>query len=207
MSADEQVTANFVATMPAAVGFDPPAFNVVSGRVPITESLQLWNSGGGTLNYRISADVPWVSIFPSAGVSIGQTNTHSIVLNTAAVSNGVSLGNLTINPTDGAASPQSVPISLSIESLVPPVQWQISLGGSGWEELSSVQQTTDGGYIIGGSSGLGSGTGNKSSPSFGVWDFWIARLDAGGNKLWDQSFGGLDDDKLGTVRQTTDGGF
>ena len=48
--------------------------------------------------------------------------------------------------------------------------------------------------------------GNKSSPNFGNADFWVVRLDAGGNKLWDQSFGGPADDLPAALAVTTDGG-
>src|SRR6185436_14425834 len=38
-------------------------------------------------------------------------------------------------------------------------------------------------------------------------DYWLVRVDANGNKLWDRSFGGTDYDWLGQVISLSDGGF
>jgi hypothetical protein len=53
-------------------------------------------------------------------------------------------------------------------------------------------------------SGVG---GNKSTPGYGVDDAWIVRLDAAGNKLWDQTVGGAAYEYLGEVVETPEGGF
>jgi hypothetical protein len=84
--------------------------------------------------------------------------------------------------------------------------WDRSFGGSGHDFLNSLQQTSDGGFILGGYSSSGA-DGNKSSPNFGLEDFWVVRLDAGGNKVWDLSLGGTGSDALRCLRQSADGGF
>jgi len=84
--------------------------------------------------------------------------------------------------------------------------WDRSFGGAGDDALYAIQQTSDGGFILGGYSGSGA-TGNKSSPNYGLEDFWIVRLDANGNKVWDRSYGGPDKDILFALQQTSDGGF
>ena len=83
--------------------------------------------------------------------------------------------------------------------------WDKSLGGS-YGDLNSIRQTVDGGYILGGVSVSGVSD-NKTSPNYGGYDYWVARLDANGNKLWDKSFGGSRDDSLTSLHQTRDGGF
>lgn len=84
--------------------------------------------------------------------------------------------------------------------------WEQSFGGSGDDRVKSLQQTVDGGFLLGGMSTSGL-TGNKSTPGFGGSDFWVVRLDALGNKLWEQSYGGAKDDELHALQQTADGGF
>ncbi len=84
--------------------------------------------------------------------------------------------------------------------------WEQTFGGSDYDALTSLQQTSDGGFLLGGVSASGAG-GLKTSPGFGGYDFWIIRVDASGNKLWDRSFGGQDNDWLYSVQQTADGGF
>jgi len=85
--------------------------------------------------------------------------------------------------------------------------WDKSFGGSDDDHLDCLQQTSDGGFILGGYSCSASGTGNKTSPKYGCSDFWVVRLNAEGNMLWDKSFGGSDVDHLDCLQQTSDGGF
>jgi hypothetical protein len=84
--------------------------------------------------------------------------------------------------------------------------WERSFGGGLYDRAKSVAMTSDGGFIVGASSSS-SFNGNKNSPNFGKTDYWLIRLDGDGNKIWDRSFGGLEEDYLQTVLQTSDGGF
>lgn len=84
--------------------------------------------------------------------------------------------------------------------------WDYTFGGVGTEKLYSVQQTSDGGYILGGSSNSGIGP-DKSQVGRGMEDFWIVKLDANGTKIWDKTFGGNLIDILYSIRQTPDGGY
>lgn len=85
-------------------------------------------------------------------------------------------------------------------------QWDKTFGGTQSERLHSLNQTSDGGYIIGGTSPSGIG-GDKTEPSWGFEDFWIIKTDSLGNKLWDKRFGGTGHDYLAQVNQTDDGGY
>jgi hypothetical protein len=84
--------------------------------------------------------------------------------------------------------------------------WDASYGGSGDDGLFCLQRTGDGGYILGGFSSSRA-DGNKVSPNFGGYDFWVVRINGAGEKLWDRSFGGTGDDMLFKLEQTSDGGF
>jgi hypothetical protein len=76
--------------------------------------------------------------------------------------------------------------------------WEKTFGGSGWDGGFSVQQTSDGGFIIAGATwSFGAGEG----------DVWLVKTDASGNIEWDRTFGGSRSDLGFSVQQTSDGGF
>ena len=76
--------------------------------------------------------------------------------------------------------------------------WNKTFGGNERDEGFSVKQTTDGGFII---------CGWTSSYGAGIHDVWLIKTDGNGNKLWDQTYGGSNNDWGTAVQQTTDGGF
>lgn len=84
--------------------------------------------------------------------------------------------------------------------------WDKSYGGNQPDHFSDMDQTSDGGFILGGTSSSGI-SGNKTSPHYGQGDAWVVRVDAQGNKLWDKSFGGTGHEGLSVVKETADGGF
>jgi hypothetical protein len=88
----------------------------------------------------------------------------------------------------------------------PPVVWQKVFGGPGSEAMEYVVKASDGGCLLVGQSRGGPG-GSKTSAGYGLDDGWVVRLDAAGNKLWDKSFGGTDQDYLYCIAETGDGGF
>jgi hypothetical protein len=76
--------------------------------------------------------------------------------------------------------------------------WTKTFGGAGYEMGNSVQQTTDGGYIV---------VGFTSSCGACNKDVYLIKTNAGGNLIWSKTFGGTDDDNGFSVQQTTDGGY
>lgn len=86
------------------------------------------------------------------------------------------------------------------------LQWDKTIGGNGDDVLSALQQTTDGGYLLGGSSQSGK-SGDRTGVNRGQSDYWIVKLDAGGNIQWDKAIGGNQSDNLRAMYQTSDGGY
>ncbi len=80
------------------------------------------------------------------------------------------------------------------------IKWQKTLGGNLGDYMTSVDETHDGGYIVGGYSSSDI-SGEKSENSKGGNDYWIVKLDSLGNKQWDKTFGGSGDDKLTGVAE------
>jgi hypothetical protein len=78
------------------------------------------------------------------------------------------------------------------------MEWQQTFGGSDGDYAKSVQQTTDGGYIM---------TGYTTSYAAVNADFYLVKADASGNMEWDSTFGANNDNLGYSVQQTTDGGY
>ncbi|MFV8324853.1 T9SS type A sorting domain-containing protein [Flavobacterium sp. ZS1P14] len=86
------------------------------------------------------------------------------------------------------------------------LDWQKSLGGSGFDLLQSIKNTKDGGFILAGTSNSGNDF-QKKDTCKGVTDFWIVKLDAKGGEQWQKTIGGSGQDELITAFQTRDGGY
>ncbi len=84
------------------------------------------------------------------------------------------------------------------------LQWEKNYGGSLNDEATSVQQATDGGYIVAGSTSSDNG---DISFNNGDEDFWIIKLNASGNLEWEKTYGGTNVDRAESIKQTPDGGY
>jgi gliding motility-associated-like protein len=78
------------------------------------------------------------------------------------------------------------------------IVWTKTIGGTGSDYAYSMDVTSDGGYILGG-----------TTTSFGAGgeDMYFVKLDAGGNIQWTKTVGGSGSDRGHEVVQTTDGGY
>ncbi len=86
------------------------------------------------------------------------------------------------------------------------IEYQKTLGGNGIDQLYSIRQTADGGYICGGWS-ESNVTGDKTEPSNGGSDYWVIKLDTALAIEWQNTIGGNNSDLLYDISQTADGGF
>ncbi len=79
------------------------------------------------------------------------------------------------------------------------VMWQKTYGGSGYYEPGSIVPTSDGGYVVAGS------TRSFSSDGYAMW---VLKLDEMGNIIWQKSYqGGANDDTASAILPTSDGGY
>lgn len=85
--------------------------------------------------------------------------------------------------------------------------WENALGGPLHEGARSIQQTNDGGYIVGGWSASTIGPGSDVTFNHGLNDVWVVKLDALGELEWERSLGGSQYDDAFDVKQTADGGY
>jgi hypothetical protein len=84
------------------------------------------------------------------------------------------------------------------------IRHQKALGGSGADQLPSVEQTNDMGYVACGPS---SSSDHDVPANKGLNDYWIVKTDSLLNIVWSKTYGGTGDDWPYYVHQTKDGGY
>ena len=84
--------------------------------------------------------------------------------------------------------------------------WDKTFGGSGNDQIPTVTNSEDDGFLIAGYSNSPI-SGDKSENSKGGADYWAVRIDANGNKVWDKTLGGSGGDGFPTLTNTPGGGY
>lgn len=93
-----------------------------------------------------------------------------------------------------------ISLILTFGSLAQPPDslWSRMYGGEAGDICYSVQQTTDGGYML---------AGITESFGAGVVDFWLVKTDDNGDSLWSRTYGGRYYNHCYSAQQTSDGGY
>jgi hypothetical protein len=82
--------------------------------------------------------------------------------------------------------------------------WTKTYGGSGYDYAKSIQNTNDGGYIVGGTTYSDD---YDVQGYHGEGDCWILKLDADGNIVWRKTIGDDGYDDFSSILPTSDGGY
>jgi len=78
------------------------------------------------------------------------------------------------------------------------IVFEKNYGGTRNDRAESVLVTGDGGYIVAGST---------ESFGAGMFDIWLIKLNEKGDKEWEKTFGGVNNEKAFDIKQTKDGGY
>ena len=76
--------------------------------------------------------------------------------------------------------------------------WTRAYGGINSDKCKSVQQCSDGGYVI---------AGETNSFGAGNYDVYLIKTDANGDTLWTRTYGGTGIDRGESIKEATDGGY
>ncbi len=87
------------------------------------------------------------------------------------------------------------------------IQWEKSFGGTADDEATCIEQTADGGYIVGGQTFSNDG---DVSGNHGDYDYWLIKISDTGRLQWQKCLGGTGyspNDCINSVHQTLGGGY
>lgn len=101
------------------IGVAPASFSFsgeAGGANPAAQSLNVTNTGAGTLTFTAASNQPWLSATPTSGTAPA---TLSIAANTAGLAAGTYTGAITISAASATNSPLTVPVTLTVTA--PPV--------------------------------------------------------------------------------------
>jgi uncharacterized repeat protein (TIGR01451 family) len=114
------------------------------------------------------------------------------------------VGNTKSNDGDVVGNNRHVDAWVVKLSSIGTIQWQKFLGGSGEDQLLSIYQTSDGGYVLGGATNSGDG---DVSGVRGFQSAWIVKLSSLGGVQWQKCYGGGSIEIAYSVIQTLEGGY
>ena len=115
------------------------------------------------------------------GISVQQTRDLGYVICGLTYSFGADSGDMYIVKTDSLGD----------------TLWTRNHGGSQKDFGRAVQQTEDGGYVLGGYTG----------PFGGPYDMYLVKMDSLGGTLWTRTYGGINGEFGFSVQQTQEGGY
>ncbi len=185
-----------VAELPDGLVIHPPAWegktfsvraNTSSGIIERVE----FSLEGPIAHHQVDSEPPYGLFGDSDGDFIGRT---------------LLPGEYTLTATPFYASEVGVARTVSFQVSISGTLSNKTLGGAGTDQLRSVIATADGGYLLAGHSNSNA-SGDKSEDTRGASDYWIVKVDAQKNRLWDKTFGGADSDELRSVIHAPGGGY
>ena len=181
------------------VGGNSYSGSITAGDYTITTPLGI---NGMLIKYGVDGTVEWVRSIGDSIASVAATKDGGYIVGGYFSDSKITVGDYTL--TNGGYSDGMI-IKYNGEDKV---EWARSIGGSSSEEINSVAETSDGGYIVGGHFYSDSITiGDYTLTNGGYSDGMLIKYNAYGEVEWARSIGGSDDDKIQSVSGTSDGDY
>ena len=121
ISCDKSYVANFesLTTDEPTIAYSPSSFSFSAtqdGSNPPSQTLGIWDSGTGTLNWSASDDADWLALSPTSGTSTGETDNVSLSVNISGLGAGSHNATITISATGATNTPRAVSVNLTISA-------------------------------------------------------------------------------------------
>ena len=88
------------------------------GADPAAKALSVSNTGGGSMSWTASESASWLSLSPSSGTNAG---TVTVTPSIAGLAAGTYTTDVTVTATGAGGSPKTIPVTLTVDPVVPPV--------------------------------------------------------------------------------------
>jgi hypothetical protein len=96
------------------IGVTPTSLSFTAtagGSNPANQTINITNTGGGTLNWTASDDAPWLTVSPASGTA---PSTLTASVNISGLAAGTFNGTITISATGATNTPVNVPVTLTV---------------------------------------------------------------------------------------------
>ena len=106
--------------LPPTISFNPPSFSfsATEGEAnPPDQTLEIWNSGGGTLDWSVSENATWLILSPGSGTSNGEHDSITVSVSIVGMTAGNYSSTITIIAVGATNTPQTVLVNLTV---IPP---------------------------------------------------------------------------------------
>jgi hypothetical protein len=122
----QQITVNLqVIAPPPDIALSPDFLNNVCkpGKNAVSQTFTIRNSGGGALDYTLTADQPWLSFTPASGAITTELNTVKVTYATSALAEGIYTANITITAAGAVNTPQTIRVRLRVSKSAGHLPW------------------------------------------------------------------------------------
>jgi hypothetical protein len=111
----------YTSQSPSIISVNPASLSnsCQQGQNAAGQSFEVWNSGGGTLNYTITDDAAWLSVTPASGTSTGEHDTITVNYSTADLTAGTYNAVISVSAT-GLTS-KTISVTLTVSPGVPTI--------------------------------------------------------------------------------------
>lgn len=101
------------APVPPAIGLSATSFTFTSGvnGTPASQTLNITNTGGGTLSYTVSENTEWLTVAPLTGTA---PSAVTLSVSTVGLAAGTYTGTVSVASTGASNTPQTVTVTLTI---------------------------------------------------------------------------------------------
>jgi hypothetical protein len=102
-----------------SIAFSPSSFTFTApfgGPDPANQTLGIWRSGEGTLNWSVSDNAAWLTLQPLSGSSTGEQDNVTLSVDVAGLASGTHNAAITITDPGAINSPRTVPVSLTVSA-------------------------------------------------------------------------------------------